>query len=41
MRGFRLFERPIAAFSSYPPLMVQGALPVYRTGEPYEGGWTF
>lgn len=37
MRGFRLFERPIAAFSSYPPLMVQGALPVYRTGEPYEG----
>lgn len=37
MRGFRLFERPVGAFTTIPPLQVVGSLASYRAGEPYEG----
>lgn len=37
MRGFRLFERPVGAFVTLPPLQVVGSLTSYEEGEPYEG----
>lgn len=37
MKGFRLFERPVAAFATVPDLEITGELPSYTIGESYEG----